>query len=131
MRTKTTLVDKQVEEGKTLLKKLDEKNFNIKAAFWIFDQSWKFALASSSHELDVNKNPLNAYKALAEVLQTISNLSMLSISDIVLMSLNDPLIKNISSVIKTDSGISDMIFANSMLNNTYIEGMHLFRMNLD
>ncbi len=130
---KTTLVERQIQEGKLLLSELDKKNLEIKAAFWIYDEAdsfWKFTLASSSKQLDVKENPLNAYKSLTEVIRSTPNLYALSTSDVVLIPLDHPLIRNIAPLIKTGPGIVDMTFSNSLLNQIYIQGMHLYRMDL-
>ena len=130
---KTTLVEKQIQEGKLFLSELDKAGLEIKAAFWMYDEtdsSWKLMIASSSEKLNINKNILDAYGTLTNIIRSIPNLSLLSSSDIVLIPLDHPLIKNIGPLIKTDSVIVDMRFSNTLLNNIYVEGMHLYRMNI-
>lgn len=130
---KTVLVEKQILEGKLFLSQLDKAGLEIKAAFWMYDEtdsSWKLLIASSSDKLNVNKNILDAYGTLTNIMRTIPDLSLISASDIVLIPLDHPLIKNLGPLIKTGSDIADMRFSNTLLNKIYVEGMHLYRMNI-
>jgi hypothetical protein len=130
---KTALVEKQVEEGKLLLSELDKRKLDIKAAFWIYDDSyssWKLMIASSSNSLDVKNDVLKAYGVLTEVIRSIPNLSTLSGSDVVLIPVDHPLIKNIAPLIETGTEIANITLSKTLVNEAYIEGMHLYRMNL-
>lgn len=131
---KAALVEKQIEEGKVLISELDKANLEIKAAFWFYDENysaWKLIIASSSKDLDVGKDVLSSYKTLTNTMRSISNLSSVSSNDIILVPIDHPLIKNIAPLIKTGSTLTDMRFSNTLLNNIYVEGMHLYRMNID
>jgi hypothetical protein len=130
---KITLGEKQIQEGKLFISELDKANLEIKAAFWLFnenDGSWKLQVSSSSDRLNIKKNILEPYRILADIMRSIPDLSLISTQDIVLIPLDHPLIKNIGSQIQTGPGISDMRFFNTLMNQFYIEGMHLYRMNI-
>ncbi len=130
---KTTLVEKQIQEGKLFISELDKAGLEIKAAFWLYDEndlSWKLLIASSSEKLNMKKSILEAYGTLTNIMRSIPDLSLISSSDIVLIPLDHPLIKNIGPLIKTGSDIVDMRFSNTLLNKIYVEGMHLYRMNI-
>lgn len=130
---KTTLVEKQIQEGKIFLSELDKEDLHIKAAFWLYDEndgSWKLFISSSSDKLDIQKNVLDSYGTITRIMRSIPALSMLSTSDIVLISLDHPLIKNLGPIIKTGSGIADMRFSNTLLGKIYVEGIYIYRMNI-
>jgi hypothetical protein len=130
---KTPLVEKQIQEGKLFITKLDEAKLEIKAAFWLYDDafsSWKLMIASSSEKLNVKKNIIEAYRTLTDIMRAMPDLSIISVSDLTLIPLDHPLIKNIGSLIKTGSDIVDMRYSNSVLNGVYIEGIHIYRMNI-
>lgn len=127
---KITLIEKQIQEGKQFISELDKANLEIKAAFWLFDKndkSWKLHIASSSDRL---KPILESNKILADIMRSIPDLSLISAQNIVLIPLDHPLIKNIGPQIQTGPGINDMHFSNTLMNQIYIKGMHLYRMNI-
>ncbi|MFA6916135.1 MAG: hypothetical protein WC222_07040 [Parachlamydiales bacterium] len=130
---KTTLVEKQIQEGKLFVSELDKANLGIRAAFWLYDEndsSWKLYIASSSEKLNPEKDILDSYRILTEIMRSIPNLYQINPSDIVLISLDHPIIKNIGPLIQTGTEIVDITFSNTLLNNIYVEGMYLYRMNV-
>lgn len=130
----STLLEKQIQEGKSIIVKLDQSGLLIEAAFWLYDSerrsSWKLFIASSSLELDLKKDTFEAYGKVDGVIRTIPNLSFVSLSDIEIIPLDHPYIENIAPLIATGPGIVDMSFTNTRFNDVYIEGLYLYRMNV-
>ena len=130
---KATLVEQQIQEGKDLIAKFDDLGLAVQAAFWLYDSekaSWKFVLASLSEKLDVQKDTIGAYRTIVDVFHSMKNLSYLSSSDVEIISANHSLIKNFSSLIHTGPGIYNMSFTNTLINNVFVEGLYVYRMNL-
>ena len=81
---KTVLVKQLIEDGATLLKRLDNSGFPIHAAAWFYDpekSSWKLVIATSVAD---NPGPLEAYMKIQLALNG-RDLS-LSLDDITVMS---------------------------------------------
>ncbi len=129
---KTSLVEKQIQEGKIFLTELDKQNLQIKAAFWMYDEndsSWKFVISSASEKLNVKINILEAYSTLTEILRTLE-LTALSASDVLLLPLDNPLIQSFGRLFQTGKGIVNISFSKTLLNDVFVEGLFLYRMNI-
>lgn len=128
----TPLVEKQIQEGKLFISELDKADLQIKAAFWLYDDTntWKLVIASSSEKLNVKENLLDAYGALIDILRSMSKLTILSGSDLELISLDHPLIKNIGSVVKTGPELVDIRVSKTLFNSVYIDAMYIYRMDV-
>ncbi len=129
----TTLVEKQIQEGRDFILELDKRAFEIKAAFWVYDEnysSWKLMIASSSDKLDITQGSRKAHGTIINVLSSMKNPSYLSSSDVILISLTHPLITNLAPLINTGNEIANMRFSNTLLNQIYFEGIYLYRMNV-
>jgi hypothetical protein len=84
---KTLLVNELIEEGLTLIKKLEEERFPIKAAFWfqIDETEWRLIIASPVVD---REGPRGAYEKLLKVFEKVAvrhlsffNVTMLSPRD--------------------------------------------------
>jgi hypothetical protein len=81
---KTVLVKQLIEDGATLLKRLDKNGFPIRAAAWFYDpekSSWKLVIVTSVAD---NPGPLEAYMKI-QLAMNGHDLS-LSLDDIAVMS---------------------------------------------
>jgi hypothetical protein len=83
----TFLVNELIDEGRTLIEKLEEERFPMKAAFWfqIDESEWRLIIASPVVDRD---GPRGAYERLLKVFQrvpvrqlTFFNITMLSPRD--------------------------------------------------
>lgn len=123
------LTQKQIEQGKTLLVKLDQAGLRIQAAFWLYDKKrsvpWTLFLASSSPQLDVKENLLEAHKILAEIMQQVPSLAK---SDVEIIPLDHPFIVNIATTFSTGHGIENIHMENSQFDSLFIEALHLYRL---
>lgn len=79
---KTILVNESIEDGERLLKKLEEKNFPISAAFWRYleeDSLWRLVIVSPVVDRD---GPLRSYMHITKALDELGSSVQFGISDI-------------------------------------------------
>ncbi len=128
---KPTLVDADMKAGEALLGKLDEADFNTKAAFWLYlsePEEWRLFLALP---LVDEKGPREAYKQvqsqLPKLKEELEQGYELSLQNISLVSPNDDLIKHLKTAVKTGPGVSHIRFARNVINNVFIEDAYIYR----
>lgn len=124
---KKTLVKECVEEGKELIKALDETQFEVRAAMWFYlsdSDEWRLFIASPYVE---EKGPKKAYSFIQSKLETLSP-SEISLKNISVLSHNHDLINLLRKAIQTGPGISDIRFTQNVIDNKLIEDAYIYRM---
>ncbi|HLB90254.1 MAG TPA: hypothetical protein VJK29_21525 [Terriglobales bacterium] len=123
----TTLVERDIEDGKRLIKALDESEFKVRSALWFYvSEADKWVLYIASPIFD-EKGPSSGYAALQKVLLGISPRLGLSLGDVAVVSPNDDLIKLLRSAVRTGPGISTMRFSRNTINGVFIQDALLYR----
>ncbi|MGH9326997.1 MAG: hypothetical protein ACRD2B_10000 [Terriglobia bacterium] len=83
---KTLLVNKSIEDGDKLVRRLEEKNFPISAAFWRYlDQEmlWRLVIVSP---VVAQNGPLRTYIEVSKAVDELGGSVQFGISDITVMS---------------------------------------------
>ena len=118
-----------IESGKILLEELDKAEIKVDAAFWFFfsdSSSWKLVFSLPQ---EIKKGPKKAYSVIQKVYSKIGNkLPGLSINDVVLSNIADPLIKILKVMIHTGPEISEIRLTQNMINGTFIEDAVMYRL---
>jgi len=86
---KTSLVEKDIEEAKRLIKALDESQFEVKAALWFYlidSDEWRLLIASPFVE---ENGPKRAYNFIQRELARMSPSSKISLKEISVLSPQD------------------------------------------
>jgi hypothetical protein len=125
---KPTLVDADMKAGEALLNKLDETEFDVKAALWFYmpdSEEWRLILASPTVDSD---GPKKAYEKVQSELQGLDQGYELSLQNISLISPSDNLIKVLKSAVKTGKKISHIRFTRNVINNVFIEDAYIYRL---
>lgn len=124
---KTILVEKTIKEGKNLIEKLDEQDFNVVAAFWFYladVKTWRLIIATPFAK---NNGPIKSYtliqKALAEL-----KLTEIALSNISVVNPENVVVKLLSIAIKTGPGISGIRFSRNTINGIFIEDVYIYRL---
>jgi hypothetical protein len=110
------------------LSKLDEIEFNVKAALWFYVQDseeWRLIIASPIVDKD---GPKKAYEKVQSQLQELDGRYKLSLRNISLVSPSDKLIKALKSVFKLDKAISPIRFTRNVINGVFIEDAYIYRL---
>lgn len=126
---KTILVERDFTAGEQLIRKLDEMNFQVHSALWFFhaeEDVWRFLIATP---LVDQQGPLAIYKKVKEVLDSMEQPFGISLQSISVISPSNPLIKILSTAIKTTSdSINGIRFTRNTINNLFIEDTYIYRM---
>jgi len=124
---KPNLVNADMEAGEVLLNKLDESNFDVKAALWFFfSDSGQWRLIFALPMVD-KKGPKEAYEKVQNKLKELKNRYELSLENISVVSPDDNLVKLLKLTIKTGPGVSHIRFTRNVINNVLIEDAYIYR----
>lgn len=125
---KPTLVDADIKAGEALLSRLDDIEFNVKAALWFYVQDseeWRLIIASPIVD---NDGPKKAYEKVQLQLQELNGHYELTLRNISLVSPQDKLIKALKSAITTGKAISHIRFTRNVINGIFIEDAYIYRL---
>ena len=123
------LVDRKIERGKRLIKKLDDSRFPVAAAFWYYfpeAEQWRLVIASPTVE---SQGLQAAYTEIHRIQRRGLRLPPLSVGEITAVSPRDPLVKLLSSAIRTGPGLSGIVFSRNVVNGVYIEDAYIYRLS--
>ena len=123
---KTTLVEKDIQAGKDLVKKLDEIDFNVSSDYWIYDSDseiWRLVIASSFYD---ENGPKATYLKIRSVLDTFEEEFCISLSNVYAVSPSDNFVKKMSKAIRVD-GTSEVRFSRNVIDGEYIEDALIYR----
>lgn len=124
---KKILVKEIIDDGKELIKALDETQFEVKAAMWFYltdSDEWRLLIASPYVE---ENGPKKAYHLIQKELKKLSLPSGISLKDISLLSPQHDLIILMKKAIRTGAGISDIRFTRNVIDNRLIEDALIYR----
>lgn len=121
----TTLFDFQVEAGRKLIHLLDEKQFPVTSAFWLYRSDpdrWRLILASTLvDELGARA----AYRRLSDAMKGFEGLSLLH--QISLVSPNDELVSLLKKAVQTGQGVNPIRFSKNLIGDRYVEDAVIYR----
>lgn len=123
---KAALVEKDIQAGKDLVKKLDEAEMGVTAAYWIYNSDseyWKLMVATDYYDNHSNKD---TYLKILSVLDKFGQSFPISLMDIHSMSPSDAFVQKMSKAIRVD-GISDVRFSRNIIDGEYIEDALIYR----
>ena len=123
------LVDKRIELGEKLLRKLDDASFPTDAALWYYreeSESWRLRIASP---LVDSKGPRAAYSRIQAVLRATSMWDKgIPLDEISAVGTKDKMVK----ALKGRFGGSDYAIRREMLrfpaDGMYIDGVYIYRL---
>ena len=125
----SALVDRKIERGRRLIKKLDDSRFPVTAAFWYYfpeAEQWRLVVASPTVD---SQGRRAAYAEIHKIQRRGVRLPPLSVSEITAVSPRDPLVKLLSSAIRTRPGIAGIAFSGNVINGVYIEDAYIYRLS--
>ena len=144
---KTTLVERDLEEGRRLLERLDVKEAEtavapskrraavppgskvpVQAAFWWYlpeSQEWRLIIATP---LVDSSGPLSVYTKIQARLSTIKPPSTLTAQNISAISPKDERVKMLRKAMKVVSGSSQGRFNRKTASGIYIDDAYIYRL---
>lgn len=124
---KATLVDKRTEDGKRLVRALDEAGFPVSSALWYYltePAEWRLVIASPVVR---ERGPDAAYKSVQAVLGELRDVS-LELGDIWVVKDTDGLIQLLRRAVTTPPGaVADIRFTRGAVGGVFIEDAHIYR----
>ena len=125
----SALVDRKIERGKRLIKKLDDSGFPVTAAFWYYfpqAEQWRLVIASPMVE---SQGRQAAYTEIHKIQRRGLRLPLLSVSEITAVSHRDPIVKLLGTAVRTGPGIAGIAFSRNVINGIYIEDAYIYRLS--
>jgi hypothetical protein len=120
------LVGTDIERGADLVKALDDAQFPVRSALWLYlseEREWRLTIATP---LVDEAGPRDAYKRIQKVLAKRPEID-LPLQRISVVSPKDPLIQALRKVVHTGEGISAIRLSRNAVNGVYIEDAVLYR----
>ncbi|MBI3668916.1 MAG: hypothetical protein HY237_03935 [Acidobacteria bacterium] len=125
---KEPLTPEMVAAGKELVRRLDERHFEVVSALWLYSgeaNQWLLILASPAVEAE---GPKRAYaRVLAILSEKQDETSGLTFENIKLLAPSDSLIRLLRVAVRTGKGISGIRFTRNRINDTFIEDAYIYR----
>lgn len=128
---KTTLVEKDFEDGAILIKELDKAHINVHSALWIYNSEvdyWRLIIASKIADFE---SPRKAYTHISSAIKRLEKSGVkigFSLDNISVVSPHHPLVKGLSQALKTEPGeIANIRFSRNRIGNTFIEDAYIYR----
>ena len=121
------MVDKDIEDGKKLIKALDRSKFGLTGALWFYfsdARDWLLLLVSP---LVDTAGPTRCYTKIQSVIEGMPQNFELSLSRISVVSPTDSLIKLLRKAIHVE-GTSRMRFKQNTINGVFIEDALIYRL---
>jgi len=125
---KTALVERNIEDGIRLLEALDQADFQVSVALWLYvaeDEEWRFMVASP---LVDQRGTKESYAFFQGVLARLFPPSGISLKQVSVVSPKHDLIKLFRGAVHTGPGISGIRFTGNTINDVFIEDAYIYRM---
>lgn len=125
---KTTLVKEDILEGKKFIVYLENNNFKVNSALWLYISElnkWKLVIASEYLKTHSIKD---AYNFIQNGLKN-ANVSYIELDNISIVNVDDDLIKLLKFAVQTGNTISEIRFTQNVINGILIEDALIYKIN--
>jgi hypothetical protein len=123
---KGQLTSEMIEAGHHLLTLLKEANYDVAAAYWLYNSDageWRLTLAMADVD---SKGSREVYSKIWTVLnRTNENYTGLDLSNITVVTPNDRLVRALAWISRDDN-LSNVRFPDSVIDDVYVEGLYLY-----
>jgi hypothetical protein len=119
------LGEKQIDDGQALLDRLGEEGFVVRAACWvkpIDEDRWSLYIATPAVD---EKGPLEAYRAVIRVLQSLGDVSITS-SDTKLIGEKHPVARELLDILRHFSRWTASRDRRSLLGGVPVEDLYVY-----
>jgi len=120
-----SLVDSKIDAGRRLIEELDQSEFPVSAALWLFREeaiNWRLILASSLVDA---YGPRETYRRLQRILLKLPD--SIGLSEIQVVGPQDELIQLLRVALKTGPALSGIRFTGNTINGVYIDDAYIYR----
>ena len=125
---RSELDERLIDDGKALLKDLDEHGFDADAAFWFLApdlEAWKLMISTPQA---ATKGPKRIYQEIQKSLTRIrAEVQSIRLDDVALLKPETPLLKLLRIALRTGPGISGIRFTGNVINGQLIPDAYIYR----
>jgi hypothetical protein len=122
--------DEMLLAGESLIKRLDESNAKVAAAFWILEdkeKNWELTIVSPLVE---SEGPRNYYKRINDINDsTKTDEGVISLHDIRVSNTNNRIVKAIKNSVLGNAILGNNRLGRNFMGSVYFEDMYLYRMD--
>ncbi len=122
--------DQMLVAGESLIKRLDETDAKVQAAFWLLDaeeKTWTLTIVSPLVETE---GPRNYYKRINDINESASpDEEVIALHDISVSDTDNRIVKAIRCSVLGDAKLENNRLGRNTLGGVYIEDMYLYRMD--
>ena len=124
-----SLVDLDVQSGLTLLKILDEADFGVEAALWLYNgelEKWDLVVAAEDAGRELSRKSLEAAVIIAEWRKRHPEEAVLDLARVRLVGTDDRLIAGLKPIVQV-RGLDGVRLSNRLVNGIYVEDSLIHR----
>ncbi len=122
--------DQMLLAGESLIKRLDETDAKVQAAFWLLDaedKTWKLTIVSPLVE---SEGPRNYYRRINDINESAKpDEDVIALHDISVSNTDNRIVKAIKRSILGNAILGNNRLGRNTLGGVYIEDMYLYRMD--
>jgi len=122
--------DQMLLAGESLIKRLDETDAKVQAAFWLLDtenKTWKLTIISPLVE---SEGPRNYYKRINDINKTANpDEEVIALHDITVSDTDNRIVKAIKRSVLGGAILGNNRLGRNTLGGVYIEDIYLYRMD--
>lgn len=125
-----TLVRSEIDAGLNLIRALDERNYGVVAALWLYNSdmdSWRMTIAYQGARKDLEKKYLEAAIISADWREKNPEEPILDLSKVKITSADDKLIAGLGPALRVD-GIGEIRFSRNTINGIFVEDALIHRL---
>lgn len=124
------LSQEMILAGESLIKRLDDTDAKVQAAFWLLDaeeKTWKLTIVSPLVE---SEGPRNYYRRIDDINESAnSDEYVIALHDISVSDTDNRIVKAIKRSVLGNSILGNNRLGKNTLGGIYIEDMYLYRMD--
>ena len=120
------LVERDIEAGKLLVAELVRSNVPISAALWLYeaeDDRYQLVIASELYKT----GPLETLEKIQEALLRLADEKRVELTDIKVVSPENPIVQAVRRTIKTGPGAGGIRFSRNTINGVYIQDAWIYK----
>jgi hypothetical protein len=126
----TALVRADIDAGLNLVRALDEADFGVVAALWLFNgdaENWRMVIGYKGAKKDLEKKYFEAARVSSDWRRRHPDIPILDLSKVRITSSDDRLIVGLRPMIRAD-GLNEIRFSQNMINGIYLEDALIYRL---
>ncbi|WP_019866646.1 hypothetical protein [Methylovulum miyakonense] len=118
-----------VVAGENLIKRLDESDAQVQAAFWLLDdkeKTWELTIVSPLVE---SEGPRNYYKRINDINESTNSEEVISLHDIRVSDTNNRIVKALKRSVLGTAILGNNRLGKNFIGGVYFEDMYIYRMD--